>query len=305
MQKTYLRGNHRLTIDSSGMEYGRWKVGESFPVSACICHLSYFLNGNFDFHWHEGPELTIIIKGQMEYQVNDNQYRMKEGDCIFVNSGVMHAGRLGGEEDCEYLVVSFLTSAIDGAKNGVFAERFSGGAIDAKAVPFMLFEAGNDDVANICHTIYEEMAEKADCWELGVKGHLCHLWQRLYKAAMKQTPVWQDRLVPMKRIKNAIQYMNENYASTLTLKDIAAACNLGKSEFCDCFKKITRQTAFDYLLELRVRKSLQFLDSDGGLSITEIAQNSGFSNSSYYAKIFRRYMGCTPREYLRMKKNRE
>ena len=83
--------------------------------------------------------------------------------------------------------------------------------------------------------------------------------------------------------------------------DIAAACNLSKSEFCRSFKRITRRTAFDFLMDLRIRKSLRLLEQDGA-SVTEAAMASGFSGSSYYTEIFRRYMNCTPREYLRQKR---
>ena len=119
--------------------------------------------------------------------------------------------------------------------------------------------------------------------------------------AKRQSAVTAESSVPVARIKKAIRYMNENYASRLGLEDIAAASNLSKSEFCRCFKRITRQTAFEYLMDLRIRKSLQLLEGEG-LSVTETALNSGFSSSSYYTEIFRRYMGCTPREYMRRQK---
>ena len=301
MQKTSSQGMNRLTINASGLEYKKWKTGEAFPVDSCICNLSYFCNGAFDFHWHDGPELSVVIKGQMEYLVNDKRYRMEEGDCVFANSGTMHSGRSVDAEGCQYLVVSFLTSAIDGAADGFFTERFLGGAMDAKAVPSMLFKKESSRVADVCVSIYKAMIKKEDCWEIEVKGLLCQLWHLLYKEAKRQNVVTPESLVPVARVKKAIRYMNENYATRVSLEEIAEVCNLSKSEFCRCFKAITRRTAFEYLMDLRIRKSLPLLD-EGGLSVTEAALSSGFSNSSYYTKVFRRYMGCSPREYLRERK---
>ena len=301
MQKAPSVGKSRLVIDASGLEYKKWKTGAAFPVSAGICDLASYCNGAFDLHWHDGPELSVVVEGQMEYFVNDKRYHMEVGDCVFANSGAMHAGRSVNDAPCRYLVVSFLTSAIDGAADGFFAERFFGGVMDAKTVPSMFFKAEYGEVAAVCMEIYNAFKQKEDGWELAIKGQLCRLWLLLYEEAKRQDAASSERSIPVSRIKKAIRYMNENYALRLSLEDIAAASNLSKSEFCRCFKRITRQTAFEYLMDLRIRKSLQLLEGDGA-SVTETALASGFSSSSYYTEVFRRYMGCTPREYLRRQK---
>ena len=301
MQNTSFNGIFRLTIDANGFEYEKWKTEVDLPVESCTCSLSHFFNGAFDLHWHDGLELTVVLQGQMEYQVNDRHYRMEKGDCVFANSGAMHSGRYVDEGGCRYLVISFLTSAIDGVPDGAFAKRFFEGVMDAKALPSMFFENGSSEMSNLCISIHEIMMKKEDGWEIRVKGLLCQLWYLLYKEAKRLSGLAAEKLVSVSPIKKAIQYMNDNYSSKLNLEEIAAMCNLSKSEFCRCFKRITRQTAFEYLMGLRIRKSIQLLE-ENGLSVTEAAQNTGFSNSSYYTKIFRRYMGCTPREYLRRRK---
>ncbi|MCU0080609.1 helix-turn-helix domain-containing protein [Extibacter muris] len=50
------------------------------------------------------------------------------------------------------------------------------------------------------------------------------------------------------------------------------------------------------LLRYRIQKSLSLLVSDT-YTITEIANQVGFSGSSYYSEVFRKYMHCSPREY--------
>lgn len=56
------------------------------------------------------------------------------------------------------------------------------------------------------------------------------------------------------------------------------------------------ESLFDYLLSFRIEKSLPLL-VDQQLSITEISNLCGFSSSSYYTKVFREHMGCTPTAY--------
>ena len=301
MRSTSFNGVFRLAIDANGFEYEEWRAEADFPVETCVCNLSYFFNGAFDLHWHKGLEFTVVLQGQMEYQVNDKHYRMEKGDCVFVNSGAMHSGRYVDDGGCRYLVISFLTSAIDGDPDGAFAKKFFEGVMDAKSLPSMLFENGSNDMSSLCISIHEIMKKKEDGWEIEVKGILCQLWHLFYKEAKRLSGLSVEKPLSVSPIKKAIRYMNDNYASKLNLEEIASMCNLSKSEFCRCFKRITRQTAFEYLMGLRIKKSIQLLEEEG-LSVTEAAQNTGFSNSSYYTKIFRRYMGGTPREYLRRRK---
>ena len=54
-------------------------------------------------------------------------------------------------------------------------------------------------------------------------------------------------------------------------------------------------TIFDYILLLRIQKSLPMLRD--GKNITKVAGAVGFSSPSYYSSIFKKYMRCTPREY--------
>lgn len=291
----------RINIDEKGLEYKKWKTGVAFPVSAGMPELAGYCNNAFDFHWHDGPELSVVLEGRMEYLVNDKSYRMEAGDCVFANSGAMHSGRAIDADGCRYVVVSFLTSALDSDPSGYFAEKYFGGVMDSDALSSMFFKAGSEksaDIAQLCVDIYAVICDKRDGWELEVKGMLCRLWAVLRREAQALSEEREDNSASVARIKKAIRYMNENYKNKMSLEDIARASNLSKSEFCRCFKRITRQTPFDYLMDLRIRKSLRLLSAEG-CSVTEAALASGFSGSSYYTEVFRRYMRCTPREYIK------
>jgi AraC-like DNA-binding protein/mannose-6-phosphate isomerase-like protein (cupin superfamily) len=300
MQKVSSDGRNRLIIDSSGFEYKKWKTGETFPVDSCTCNLANFCNGAFDFHWHDGPELTVVLRGRMEYLVNDKRYYMEEGDCVFANSGAMHSGSSVDAKECIYLVVSFLTGAIDSAADGFFAERFFGGVMDAKAVPSIFFKKGSGEVANLCTSIHKIINNKEDSWELAVKGLLCQLWQLLYKEAKRHNPVTSERLVPVRRVKKAIRYMNEHYQEEINISDLAALSFYNENYFMRLFKEYTGKTLTRYLTELRIEKS-RYLLLHTNLSITDIAFETGFNSASYFIRKFQELNGETPQK---LRKNR-
>lgn len=297
----------RIPVDETGLEYDKWAKIFNFPIRMGVSRLSGYCNNAFDFHWHDGIELSVVIEGQMEYLVNDKQYILEVGDCVFVNSGAMHSGRSVDGGDCVYLVISFLTTALDSDPSGYFADAYFGGVMDKHSISSMLFKSDKEEhrvIADICRSIDRAKRGGKDGWELEVRGFLFRLWAMLRREAQALSDAREEVSVSVARVKKAIRYMNENYRNKLTLGELAECCNLSKSEFCRSFKSITRQTPFDYLMELRVRKSLRLLTTDG-CSVTEAALDSGFSGSSYYTEVFRRYMNCTPREYIKKIKSQK
>lgn len=69
-----------------------------FPLLVSYERLSYFETGSFLWHWHPEVELTLVMDGEIAYQVNDNLYHLKKGQGLFCNSNMLHSGRGIGEE---------------------------------------------------------------------------------------------------------------------------------------------------------------------------------------------------------------
>ena len=84
---------------------------------------------------------------------------------------------------------------------------------------------------------------------------------------------------------------------TVTLEDISSSIMVSKSECCRCFKRTLNVTPFEYLMKYRILESTKRMDRKPLDSISEIAGSVGFNNTSYYNKIFKKYMDCTPTEY--------
>jgi AraC-like DNA-binding protein len=104
------------------------------------------------------------------------------------------------------------------------------------------------------------------------------------------------------QIKSALNYIHVHYKEAIRLKDISNSCNLSNSSCCRLFKKIVHHTPLDYLLSYRIQKSIPYLLNEG-LNITEVAISVGFSSSSYYSEIFKKYMNCSPTVYKHKIKN--
>ena len=66
--------------------------------------------------------------------------------------------------------------------------------------------------------------------------------------------------------------------------------------FSGIFKEETGINFVDWLNKLRIEKAVQLLD-DGTMKIYEVAEKVGFSNYKYFSAIFKKVLGCTPKQY--------
>lgn len=99
------------------------------------------------------------------------------------------------------------------------------------------------------------------------------------------------------RIQSALRLMNDTLGNPPPLECFARTAGLSPSHFNKAFKTITGTTPGDYLLRLRVEEAARRLAADPGLGITEVAFDLGFSSSQYFATVFRRYIGGSPRTW--------
>jgi AraC-like DNA-binding protein len=86
-------------------------------------------------------------------------------------------------------------------------------------------------------------------------------------------------------------------AEPWTLRAMAARCDVGPTSFAQHCRKLTALAPMHYLNHLRVQAACRALRAEPSRSITDIALDGGFSSSQYFANVFRRQLGCTPRRY--------
>lgn len=97
-------------------------------------------------------------------------------------------------------------------------------------------------------------------------------------------------------IKKAIGYISRNYASDLTLDEVAKYVHLNASYFSSIFKQTCGSSFKEYLNMVRVEESKRLL-ANTDYSIIDIAIATGFEDQSYFSKVFKKYTGLTPKQF--------
>ena len=88
----------------------------------------------------------------------------------------------------------------------------------------------------------------------------------------------------------------EHLSLDWSIHEMARSCGLGVTQFVHHVRLITNMTPAQYLNRCRLDLAARMLHKEGS-SVTAVAIECGFSSSQYFATVFQRRYGCTPREY--------
>jgi len=154
--------------------------------------------------------------------------------------------------------------------------------------------ARHEEVAKLTHKLYEKafMSEDIEIICMWLVEVLENIISLIF-------PFSVDKNEQMKVMKKAVQYMNQNLQSQLTLESVAKHVNLSTTYFSRLFSTEMKSTFIEYLSMIRVEQSKTYL-ADENYSLSDIALMLGFSDQSYFSKVFKKIEGITPGKYRRM-----
>ncbi len=251
-------------------------------------------------HHHIECELSTIISGSGIYSVGKKDYTFSAGDVFLFGGDEVHC--------ITDISDNFLLLNIQFKPNLLWTDD------DALSV-LRIFFARNDrfenKIENNAHTekihekillLHRELAEKRDGYSLMVKYMLYSMLLTLvreynYIDANAEHIYLKNTIKPMKK---ALDYIDNNLGSNLTLKDIASRASMSPTYFSSVFKKMNSVSPWEYITIKRVEKAIELLRTTN-LTKLDIAQRCGFSSSSNFYKAFSKVTGKTPSQICEKK----
>ncbi|MBN1837594.1 MAG: helix-turn-helix transcriptional regulator [Spirochaetales bacterium] len=141
-----------------------------------------------------------------------------------------------------------------------------------------------------------------DFHEIKTDIELSH-WLTRWLEDFISTSLTQIAPVPPDSIALAIEYMKNNLDHPLSRDEVARACSMSYGYFSKVFHQRTGHTFTQLLNRFRFERACTILE-ETGLNISQIALECGFSDQSYFSKVFRRYAGISPKDYRRRQTGR-
>lgn len=268
-----------------------------FPCAGYSSHHTDKQEDIIPWHWHEEIEIVYIENGQMIIKVPSTTFLLKKRDCIVINANILHYAAAAPE--CKLRSLVFSSALITGKDDFAFAKKYMRPLLSCHSFSgYYISGETNENVTRWFNCAFEALAEDCYGFEFIVRENLSRICLFLHREFEPQIDTQnislnQDNL----RIRKMLAYIHKNFADNLSLADISKEADVSERECLRCFQKTIQLSPIQYLLKYRVMQGAEMLLKNPTSSISEIAALCGFDSQSNFAKMFKRFYNCTPREY--------
>lgn len=257
-------------------------------------------NNRIYMHNHHCLEINLCLSGEGQYYIMDDIYPIRSNDIFIINNLEYHMTR-NCTKDMKLMVIVFDPELIlDGSGDYQYIRAFfewkSGFKHRLSAETF-----ATSNMMEILKKIQKEWDEQATGWRLVVKSLLLMLLALLYRQ-FEEASGYSERIQKFQsdyvKLAPAIRYMEANFMNKIALQELANETSMSMNYFSALFSKTMNCTVSEYLNRIRLRHACMQLNTTGQ-SMMSVALESGFGNSSYFNRVFKKEFGLTPKEYRR------
>lgn len=247
-------------------------------------------------HWHEEAEIVIIKSGETEFIADGVRIILNAGDAAFVNPQQIHqyAGLTSSTEydACVFSLKSLLFAYKDKSQS-FYIEPLLKGSLRFPQV-IRSDSPINKEIRRTFSGMINFYHEKNPGWELAVKISLYEIICILIRYnLLSGSKIIEKDTDTCKRL---LEYLDAHLSEDITVAEISRYICMSPNYFSAYFTKHFGRSFVKYMTGLRIEHACILLLSTP-MSVTEIAVNSGFENTSYFIRKFRELTGCTPLEY--------
>ena len=261
------------------------------------CVISYDKSNNYggmpNMHYHPYYEIYFLISGQRKFFFHNKILKLAHGDVMIIKPNEVHrAIPIGDSQSQEY--ERYLLN-IDVALFSKI-ERYNKEIKSAlKRKTISLSAEKLLEIITIIRKIEKELKSSDKQYQVSIRNHIERI---LIDLCLQKTDNTVEQHFSKNdiRIQEAIDYIVSNYNKKITLKECAKVCVMGESNFTKVFHEIVGMNLKSYINLVRIEKSCEFL-TGSSLTITEISEKVGFDNVSYFAEVFKKTLGTSPKEF--------
>lgn len=236
-----------------------------------------------DVHFHDEHELYYLIEGHTKYFIEDELFLLNPGDIIFVPRGTFHKTN----SDAERILLTF-DKDYAGEDYQEYIDELS------RDKHIIIRSKYQSKIRDIFHQIEKENLKQEKDYTVMQKLYIRELLVLIsrYRTSKNTTKFNHSYAV----IQDVAKYISANYADDLSLKALSEHFALSPNHLSKQFKKVTEIGLNDYINITRISAAEKLLLNTDA-SITEVAAQCGFNDSNYFAAVFKKTKGMTPKKY--------
>ncbi|WP_297931960.1 AraC family transcriptional regulator [uncultured Coprobacter sp.] len=293
----------------------------SFPIQFYVDDLHQWPDWQVPLHWHFGYEIFSAINQKVMIQVGEKCLSLLPGESILIGGRQLHKYSLtDSTKECLCPNIVFTENILAPLTSTIFQKYFSP-ILNDSSLPYIKFSqcvSWQKQMLLYLFRVYEILSDTtthaildcstflskksiSECPELEVHQNLLEFFKILYshKSELHHSKIPPPDSKTQIRMQKMLQYIQKHFSETISLEDLAASANISRSEAGRCFQRYYADTPMSYLIRYRLQQAQRLLLTST-LSVKEISCKCGFSDISYFIKVFRKHMNQTPSEYRKI-----
>lgn len=246
-------------------------------------------------------EILEILEGDVTVRIGTKALDASAGDFFYIPTGMMHCVEAKGETASVRGVV-FASSILASNMDSFDQEILYLFHIQSRSriAAFGPSHGVYDVLAHYMQDSHDEFSAKDICYKLPIRSNIYLMMTALLRhyCGLRDE---QERMVyhNVLRMRPILEHIEKHYKERIYMEDLAAQMMVSPDYFTKMFRESIGTTPVDYINDLRIQRSLELLSQEG-ITMPEIAAETGFANANYFHKIFKQYMNMRPLTYRRL-----
>lgn len=268
-----------------------------FQITTAIIQPSHHMPSYY--HWHECLEISYVQEGKGEYYVEGQTFSMEAGDIILFNNIEPHAWRAIPPHPMVQPVIVFHPSLIWSGSENLFDYQYLKPFVE-KCTTFNNKLPSNSPVTRRIYKlllyIQEEYNKKEIGYQLMIKTKLMEIMTLLirhFQDEKKRSELLHKKKQKLQRLEKVMQYIKQNYASSITLEEVSKVACMSPNYFSTVFKQTLGVSFSEYLTRFRISKAISLIHGTDR-TLVDIATSCGFNSMSNFYRAYQKYHGGNP-----------
>lgn len=234
-------------------------------------------------HFHEDMEIILVADGKIMLSAGTAVHQLEKGDIAVLLPSVTHSV-VSLTENARIKGLVFNTKVLNQPIS--FSLDTACFILSENSPHYSKFRDEFDKAVYLYHN-------HSFAYKMEMCSRLLMLLVILTEAGMLM-PESGDSL--QKRLTPALDYISEHFSQPIKISELSSLLCVCDDHFIRLFKTATSRTPSEYITDMRVSNAMRLLSTDT-YSVSEIAEKTGFLNSAYFSKIFKKKLGITPTKY--------
>lgn len=241
----------------------------------------------FPNHFHEYYVIGFIEKGQRYLLCQGQEYMINPGDLVLFNPYDTHSCEQIDGEALDYRCINVMPDVM---------KRFVMEITGTDSLPYftqnVLFRHELNASLKELHIqiLQKEKALKKEELFLNLLEELIRTYSDV--TFLENAPE------PSDEVKAVCGYLEAHYTKNITLDDLSKLTGWSKYHLLRSFTKQKGLSPYSYLETVRINHAKKLLEQ--GVKPIETAFQTGFSDQSHLTKFFKRQVGLTPKQYMKI-----